>query len=513
MKRFKVNLINLHDTLLKLDWQYDLSRAFLVGGGLRDLILGRQVCDYDLALSGARETANKIGSDKRCRLVTLSDKQGQSCYRILVTGQDGPAALREEGIYPSKKGHENLSVSIDLTELYNGDIYQDLSRRDFTVNAMALPFSVLTDGLQSDFKLEMLQGKIIDPHGGLKDLNNGVLKAVSNTIFKDDPVRLWRLWRIAAEIGLEPDPFTLDQVKEDSHLCRYVAGERVHEEIFSLLEQSNSAPYMKQAAQYGLLENQFPVMESLHNCSQGIYNNDDVFTHSLAALAALENILNNIEDYFNKPEQRALIEGWIADKNNLVVLKLSALFHDIGKPLVRTEGINGKVHFYSHEDRALPILEDMAAQLKLSKREKTLLLFLVKRHLQIHDIIVKANKQTKMRFWRKHNLDTIGLTLLGIADYLSKNSLQSDLDRKKVYLGQQIPDFFSLWLYKVKHIIKERPFLNGEDIKKHFKINEGPVVGFIKQKVWEAQQDEKVRSREEALCFAEKIYEQYFEHE
>jgi len=510
LKRFKHHLKNINDTFQKLDWQYNLSRAYLVGGGLRDLLLGRLVCDYDLALPGAKETANKIGSDKRHRLVTLSDKQGQSCYRILVNRWDGPVVLPEDVIYSSKKVPDNLGISIDLTELYNKNIYQDLNRRDFTVNAMALTFNALINYLKSDFKLEILHGKIIDPHCGLNDLNNGALKAVSNSIFKDDPARLWRLWRIAAEIGFEPEPFMLDLVKEDSHLCRFVAGERVHEEIFSLLEQTNSALYLKQAAKYGLLENQFPVMRPLRNCNQGIYNNDDVFTHSLAALAALENILSNMEEYFGDQEQRKLVEEWIAVKSNLAVLKLSALFHDVGKPQVRTEGFKGKVHFYNHENIALPLLEDLAAEIRLSNREKTLLLFLVKRHLQIHDVIVKANRQTKIRFLRKHRLDTIGLTLLGIADYLSKNRSQSDLDRKKVYLEQQIPEFLDLWLCKVEPIMQEKPFLTGEDIKEHFNIKEGPLVGFIKQKVWEAQQDEKIKSREEAWLFADKLYERNF---
>jgi len=504
------NLTNIHDTLQELDRLYDLSRAYLVGGGLRDLLLGRMISDYDLALSGAKETATRIGFDQRYRLVTLSDKQGQSCYRIIIFDRDGSFMLPEDGSETSKKELENHAISIDLTELYNDSIEQDLSRRDFTVNAMALPFNALIDCLKSDFKLEILQGKIIDPHGGLDDLNDGLLKAVSNTIFKDDPARLWRLWRIAAETGFEPDPYLIDLVKEDSHLCRHVAGERVHDEIICLLEQPNSAPYVKQAAQYGLLESQFPVMRSLRNCRQGVYNNDDIFNHSLAVLAALEDILNNMEDYFNNPEQRALIESWIVNKTNLAVLKLSALFHDIGKPLVRTEGTNGKVHFYNHEDRALPILKDLAAEIRLSNREKALLLFLVKRHLQIHDVIVKANRQTKMRFLRKHRLDTIGLTLLGIADYLSKNRSQSDLDRKKVYLEQQIPEFLDLWLCKVEPIMQEKPFLTGEDIKEHFNIKEGPLVGLIKQKVWEAQQDEKIKSREEAWLFAEKLYERNF---
>lgn len=508
MKKIMQDLANANNLLQKLYWQYDLSQAFLVGGGLRDLLLGRHVFDYDLALSQAREKANKIGSDKKYRMVPLSEKQGQSCYRIIVTGQDGLPILTEEAIYAFKKVPENLIVTIDLTELYNESICQDLSRRDFTVNAMALPFSILIEDLQVSVNLEKLEEKIIDPHGGLKDLKNGSLKAVSNTIFKDDPARLWRLWRIAAEIGFEPDSFILDLVKEDSHLCLNVAGERVHEEIFCLLEQANSALYLKQAARYGLLENQFPVMKSLRDCSQGIYNKDDVFTHSLAALAALENILSNMEEYFGDSEHRELVEEWIAGKSNLAVLKLSALFHDIGKPEARTEGFNGKVHFYDHEDIALPILEDLAEQLKFSKREKELLLFLVKRHLQIHDIIKKANRQTKLRFWRKYNMDTIGLTLLGMADYLSKNRSQFDLESKKVYLERQIPGFLSLWLSKAKYVIKEKPFLNGEDIKKHFKIKEGPLVGFIKQNVWEAQQDEKIRSREEAWAFAEKIYKQ-----
>ncbi len=104
-------------------------------------------------------------------------------------------------------------------------------------------------------------------------------------------------------------------------------------------------------------------------------------------------------------------------------------------------------------------------------------------------LLKQIDKQKCVFYTRKHRLDTIGLTLLGIADYLSKNRSQSDLDRKKVYLEQQIPEFLDLWLCKVEPIMQKKSFLTGEDIKEHFNIKEGPLVGFIKQKVWEAQQD------------------------
>ncbi len=510
MKNNNFQLASFHDTLINLNQHQYLAQAYLVGGGLRDLLLGRLICDFDLTLPGARQKSQKISNDKQIRLVKLSEKQGQSCYRIIIIVQAGCDEC-SSAVSQIKKYRQESKVWFDLTELYHGDIYQDLELRDFTINAMALPFSTLVTYLGSDMKVEMLFEKVIDPHNGLKDLKSGNLRAVSNRVFIDDPARLWRLWRLAAELQFKPDTSLTKMVSEYSHLCRSVSGERVHEELYSLLIQPESAPYIKQAVIYGLLEKQFPVLSSLRNCSQGVYNKDDVFTHSLAVLVALENVIKNLDHYLHDSKQRIIVEDWLADTNNLFVLKLSALFHDVGKPLVRIEGREGVVHFYGHEKVALPIIEDLATQLKLSNREKGLLLFMVKRHLQIHDVIIKATKQTKMRFWRKHRIDVIGLTLLGMADYLSKNSTQVDLKRKKEFLERHIPAFIDLWLHKVKIFLQAKPLLDGQDIKNYFMINEGPLVGIIKKAVWEAQQNERITTRREAIILANRIYEQYID--
>ena len=192
------------------------AEAYLVGGVVRDALLGREITDIDLAVAAdvhvvGRELASFLGGT-----FVVMDRS-RDITRVVVTGVDG-------------------SSVVDLSSIHDG-IAHDLRQRDFTVDAMALPLV--------DARAKRSWDQIVDPHDGLSDLRQGIIRAVSPSAFQADPARLVRAPRLATQLRFEVAEETRRQIRKDAHLVATVAPERIRDELLKLMAEQHATASLR----------------------------------------------------------------------------------------------------------------------------------------------------------------------------------------------------------------------------------------------------------------------------
>ena len=241
---------------------------------------------------------------------------------------------------------------LDLAEFRAPTLEGDLAGRDFTLNALAVSLNAI---------LGQGPPELIDPGGGLEDLARGRLRMVAEKNFHDDPLRLLRAYRFAATHGFQLTPETAAAIRRTAPEFSRVAGERVHQELFLLLAAAAAAPVLGEMDAAGLLGQVFPELDDMKGVEQNGYHHLDVYDHSLATMAALEEVLAAPEPYFG--EMAAEVGRYAHQPPKTVLLKLAALFHDVGKPQVQERRSQPERYtFYYHEKVGLEIFSRVASR-------------------------------------------------------------------------------------------------------------------------------------------------------
>ena len=344
----------------------DRKGAYLVGGAVRDLLLGREPPDYDIAVTeNAERFARQLASAMQGSFVPLG-KPGLLIYRV-VSGRQ----------------------CFDICPLNGLSLEADLKRRDFTVNALG-------------YSLE--DSRIIDCTGGMADLERRRIRMVSEKAFTDDPLRLLRTFRMAAGLDFEIEPETLAAVRKHAQRIRTSAGERIHAELMKLFARPGSHAYVDLMAENGLLFAMIPEMQALKGCTQNSFHSFDVLNHTLKTFAFLEKMLHG--------EMPADTVSRISlDSSTIPRMKLAALLHDIGKPATRSADAGGTVHFYGHDRQGADMAEDILNRLKCSRQEKEFVCFVIRSHLRPL-LLFRAEKDSRnpqkamIRFFMKCGEDT-----------------------------------------------------------------------------------------------------------
>ena len=310
-------------------------QVYLVGGTVRELARGGRTPDLDLAVSGhtlelARDLARALAGT-----YVLLDEQERTAR--VVAGPD----------------------TLDLAEFRGPTLEEDLRGRDFTINAMALDLAALVAG-------EALE--LIDPLGGWTDLAAGRVRMVAADNLADDPLRLLRAYRFAATHGFAITPETAAAIQALAPALARVAGERVHYELFQLLAAPRAAVVLRDMDRTGLLTQVFPELADLKGVPQDGYHHLNVFDHSLEAVVQLENVLAAPGSFFR--ELAAALTQLAAVPQQAALLKVAALFHDVGKPQVQERRVNpDRYTFYYHERVGVEIFQRAAKRLRFSSAQ------------------------------------------------------------------------------------------------------------------------------------------------
>lgn len=456
--------------------------AFLVGGCVRDRLLGHPIYDLDVAVDGdglalARRLANRF--------------QG-AYYPLDVMRSTGRAILRLG---------EGPSLVVDIARLRGPDLSADLADRDFTINALAADVRTPDD--------------VIDQHRGMADLDAGLIRPVSEASIRNDPVRALRAIRLAAGLGFALAPETGALIRRDGQALSQVAGERVRDELVRLLALPHAAPYLSQLDDFGLLALILPELEPLRNLAQPPPHYLDVLAHSLETVRALESLLDegsgvgiaSLEALtpFVVRLQAHVAQRLSNTRPRLVTLKLAALLHDTGKPAARTTAENGQIRFLGHHKGGAKATGAALRRLRLSNVEVRLGETVVRHHMR--PLLLANQKSVSSRAVYRFFRDTadagVDLLLHALADHratCASDTTDERWPRLVALVARMLADY---WERQGERIAPPL-LIDGDDLLREFGLQPGPHIGGLLEAVREAQVSGEVGTREEALALVRK---------
>jgi len=446
---------------------------YLVGGAVRDREMSRPVTDIDLVCQNAQQVAEELAVEENVTIVRFLKNPDVPCYRIV--------------------NRSNTDDHIDISEMQGGSIRADLARRDFTINAMAMP--VLQDGPTDE---------IIDPFGGISDIEKKRIRVTGTDAFTDDPLRMLRAVRFCAELGFMLSRETDTLIRRDAPLISKIPGERIWAELRRIFQDKDSRTFIRLMDKLTLLPAVFPEITAMKTCPQNAHHHLDVWPHSLAVLAYCEEMINAPAGRFAQSAE--LIETHLAENDRAALLKLAALLHDVGKP--STRGVNdatGRITFYGHDKAGAGMVTDIARRLRLSKTERKYLVSLVAEHLHILSLAMPSVKtSTRMRLFRKLKEDAISLIIHGAADVLATRGPQSSPAYRTAYLdwaGATLAAFNGTILPRFS---PDKTPIRGKDLIS-LGISSGPDMGEILSQIRQAWDDGDIQDHADALDLAGKL--------
>jgi len=459
--------------------------AYLVGGFIRDYLLGRSVNDIDIVVC---DKPKAIAED-------ISTKLGATYFLI-----DSNA-----GIYRINVQYESAMLNIDIG-IIDKSIYHNLSKRDFTIDAMAVKLDSKFCGIELN--------DLIDPYGGFISIQNRVIKAVSDFCFQDDPLRLLRCIRLYAQLDFEIDQQTMRMVIANVEAINQVSSERSREEIFKILSLPKLTDHLHILDKVGLLGALIPELNTTRNVVQPKEHYWDVFEHSLNAAGMVEKIFNRTHELdFVKvsipkfPDMDIYFNQKISDsQTRLTFLKFTALLHDIGKPSTNTLDSSGKIRFLTHSEVGSVISNGIMNRLRISKRGIDIVEGMIKNHLRPAQMSQSGDLPTDKaiyKYFRDVGEVAIDTLYLDLADYLAMRG--PNLENKEWLELCNRTDYIIKQYMCIEKRQKEEitVLLNGNEIMEKFDLMPGPKIGALIAKIKEAQALGDIKSRDEALKFVE----------
>jgi poly(A) polymerase len=424
-------------------------RLYLVGGIVRDLLLGRDVTarsDIDLTTEAVpAEVKRVVGPVADAvwtqgeRFGTIGLKVGDRTFEITTH--------RAESYAPDSRKPEVA---------FGTDIHGDLSRRDFTVNAMALALP---------------QPELIDPFGGAADLAAGVLRTplAPEVSFADDPLRMLRAARFLAGYGLEPDPALVEAVRAHASRLVIVSAERIRDELDKLLVVDDPSAGLWFVVDTGLADVFLPELPAMRLEQDPIHHHKDVLAHTIAVVAK------------TSPDR---------------LLRLAALLHDVGKPKTRAYA-QGGVTFHHHEVVGARMARDRMQALKYSNDDVDTVRTLVYLHLRFHTYKMGWTDSAVRRFVRDAG-DEEGLRRL---IELTRCDCTTRNQRKAATLARRMDELEAriAELRQQETLDAIRPDLDGRQVMDHLGVGPGPHVGKALAHLLEVRLEEGPLGEEEAL--------------
>jgi len=468
------------------------QRIWLVGGAVRDMLLGRPWHDWDFAVDRGALALARAVADALCGAYYPMDAE-RDTGRVIVATADGARLV------------------LDFATLRGGSLERDLSLRDFTVNAMAW-----SEG-----------GLLVDPTGGLADLEARLIRAASEHAFRDDALRLLRAVRVGAELQFEIEPQTLAQIRRDAALLSTSSAERVRDELVRLLVIPGAAGHLQRLDELGLLFSVVPELERTKGVAQSLPHVSDVWHHTLAVVDALEGVIAAAVG--GRCDAPALVEapaaawgqlaralGRFAGKlsahlavtvtgghERALLLKLGALLHDVGKPETRAEGEDGRVHFYGHEAIGARLAAERLHKLRFSRNEVRRVEVMIGGHMRPPQL-ARAGKVTPRavhRYFRDLGDVGVEVVLLSLADHLATwgARLQEQRWARRLEVAATL---LTHYFERYEETIAPPPLITGHDLMTELGLSTGPEIGRLLALLREAQAAGEVRTREEALALA-----------
>jgi putative nucleotidyltransferase with HDIG domain len=452
-----------------------VTSAWIVGGALRDELLGRPVTDVDIVVEGDPEpAARELAARIRGPVFRLSEAFG--AWRVLDRGDDR--------VY-------------DIATLQGATIEEDLGRRDFTVNAMARP---LPGSPAQAVAAGLGEGALLDPLGGRADLAERTLRVIGPESYEADPLRPLRLARFAAELGFEPDAGTARLTEAAAARVPEAAGERVFAELRRLVIAPGAVPALTLADRLGLLRAVLPEVAELHEVEQSNYHHLDVYDHTLEVLERLIEL----EAGASGRLREVLCEPLADELTRGQALRFGALLHDIGKPATQAERADGRVTFMGHDRLGEEMVHMLCRRLRTSERLARFLGAVTRHHLVLGFLVHERplDRRGVYRYLKLTDPVQVEVTLLSCADRLATRGRGSE---RAIAAHLELADELMQAALDWRERGPPRAAVRGDDLARELGIDEGPELGRLLGELEEAAYSGAASSRDEALELARRL--------
>lgn len=453
---------------------------------MRDLLLKRPVNDLDFALEGdalsfARDFAAVLGA----AFVPLEEQLPTA--RVVIRKSD---------------------FALDFAQFRGGALEDDLRLRDLTINAIGIALASLA-------AQPLVQ--LVDPCNGLSDLRSGQLCFPSERVILDDPLRLLRVYRFAAQLNFTiPDETVhlisrhrklLNQVESTDAPRAAVASERVRDELIKILDTAHAAECLRQMDEIGILPKILPEIES----KRGVRHDDnhlDLWEQSLLSLemfeeqsapATLASYQREIEDYLDT--------NLVAGLKRETVLKLALILLNIKKPVAKEVDSRGKVPSDNDENVGIEIALHIVKRLRLGGKAAKLMGCLLRHHSHVREMLKTASSRDQVnRLLKAAGQDWLGVLLVSYAGLrVSRRNLRTPPEASPAErVMREIADRYFLEILPM--MARER-LITGDEIMDGLNLKPGPLIGEILEQVEALQFDRKIHTPEEALAAARRVLE------
>lgn len=470
----------------------DLNRAsngamYLTGGVVRDLLTGTVPADIDITIPhGALVFARRLA------------ERTQGAFVPLGRGEDAARVVCRKTVIDFSAFRQGAST-----------IAEELSRRDLTINALAVQLDILL-GYGQERNQEHVA--LVDPTGGIADLKQGLIRMAGLESFAEDPLRMLRVFRFAATLDFRVDDRTLNEVVGQKEAVTSVAPERIAYELDLIMASPRAYPALATMADTGLLWAIIPELKAGQGMRQPLSHHLDVLGHSLETLRQMEKLQQAPHRYF--PDAAEHMASLFAETRYRRRLNWAALLHDLGKPVTHAvrEDKGGRITFYNHDNAGAELFRQFASRLHWSTEETGRVALLISNHMHPFHLANEARKgsltlRACIRMVRRVQQDLSGLLCLSMADALAGQgpdsipTMKGELARLYARLEQVLEEH-------VTPVQSAAPLVNGHDLIELFQLEPGPVFREVLVALSEAQMEDLVHDRQEALRWVTAYIEQ-----
>jgi poly(A) polymerase len=443
--------------------------AWLVGGAVRDRLLGRETTDVDVALAGDPAAAARA-----------------------IARATGGAAFELSGAFGAWRvvagGH---AWHVDLVRLRDGDIAADLAARDFTINAMAEPLA---------------GGELLDPHGGRADLEARRLRMVSTAALAEDPLRTLRAARLAVELELALDAATREEARRQAPGLAAVAPERVFGELKRIVVGERAVDGLELAEDLGVAAVVLPELVGLRGVEQNVFHHRDVHGHTLEVLEAVAGLQAGAELLGEHAEAvRALLAEPLGDElSRGDAMRFAALLHDAAKPATLGRRPDGRVTFVGHDAEGAELARRVMRRLRSSHRVADYVAALTRHHLRL-GFLVHERPLSRRAVWRylaATQPDSADVTVFTVADRLAtrgrnaEGAIAAHLEVAGEVLGPALAR---------RGAAPEAPLVRGDELAAELGLKPGPRLGPLLAALEEARYAGEIATREDAVRLARSL--------
>lgn len=413
--------------------------AYIVGGCVRDKLLGFEPHDYDITTSAKPDEIKKVFKDFKTILIgeefgTVGVLINKILYEVTT--------FRIDGKYLNYRKPENVTFSKNLTE--------DLKRRDFTINAMAMD----------------LKGELYDPFGGKKDLDDKILRPVGNPVerIREDAIRILRAIRFAGRLDFYIEDELFDAIAFERKLLKKISPERIFDEFSKMITSDRPSYYLLLMEETGILDVIFPELKRTVGFSQfSPYHDKTLFDHLICVMDEV------------KPD---------------LSLRLAGLFHDVSKVDTLCIGEDGRGHFYGHEILGADLVSEILKRYRVSNKIIDKVKILILDHMKVHsEMSDKALRRQIKRVGREYVMD--------LYDLLIADCKCTRVDRDASFIINR--------KNRVKELLKEKEMktekfleINGNDIK-DLGFNEGKIIGKVLKELEDLVLDDPEKNNRDFL--------------